>query len=94
MRNYFQLAQDCMINIKDEADAIRSYNEMINHLATSDIPDEERQEIVALIGEIIQDELDHIRILKGIYTGNFDIEPDEEPEGEPVITEGETDDHD
>lgn len=66
---------------------------MINDLLESDIPQAERDECVALIREIIDDELDHIRILKGIYTGDFEIEPDAQPEGEPVITEVTSDDN-
>lgn len=95
MKNpYFQIAQDCMINIKDEAEAIESYNLMAEHIRESGIPEGEQQQLLNLIREITDDELDHIRILKGIYTGDFEVEPDEAPEGEPLSTDPEEVDED
>lgn len=95
MRNeYYQIAQDCMANIKDEADAIHSYNEMAEHIRDANISEAEKNELLALLGEIVDDELDHIRILKGIFTGDFEVEPDEEPEGDPIGIDPKGDDLD
>lgn len=91
---YYQLAQDCMINMRDEAEAVQSYNEMILHIQQAGFPADVERELCDHIREIIDDELDHMRILRGIYTGDFEVPADEPPQGEPVVMdEGANDDN-
>lgn len=55
-------------NDKDEADAIKSYNFLLERLKASDLPKTEKEIIENEIYEIIGDELNHQERLKMLYS--------------------------
>lgn len=55
-------------NDKDEADAIKSYNYLLEALKDSDLPKSKREIIESEIYEIIGDELNHQQRLKMLYS--------------------------
>ena len=62
------IARYASMNNKDEADAIAKYTDFIAMIKASELSDAEQSEIIAVIEEIIADELNHQTRLEEIYT--------------------------
>ena len=63
-----EIARYASMNNKDEADAISKYTDFIIKIKSSILSDAEKSEIIAVIEEIIADELNHQTRLEEIYT--------------------------
>lgn len=59
------LATEIAKNMKDEAEAIESYNKLLCNIEESNA--EEKEELLSLIEEITEDELNHITKLTKIF---------------------------
>lgn len=66
--NKLDIARYASMNNKDEADAISKYTDFINKIEVSELSDAEKSEIIAVVEEIIADELNHQTRLEEIYT--------------------------
>lgn len=62
------IARYSAMNNKDEADAISKYTDFISKIQVSELSDADKSEIIAVIEEIIADELNHQTRLEEIYT--------------------------
>ena len=62
------IARYASMNNKDEADAIAKYTDFIIKIKSSELLDAEKSEIIAIVEEIIADELNHQKRLEDIYT--------------------------
>lgn len=62
------IARYSAMNDKDEADAISKYTDFISKIQVSELSDADKSEIIAVIEEIIADELNHQTRLEEIYT--------------------------
>lgn len=60
-------------NEKDEADAIKSYNYLLEATKNSDLPKRQKEVIESQVYEIIGDELNHQDRLKMLYSVITDI---------------------
>lgn len=62
------IARYSAMNNKDEADAIAKYTDFISKIQVSELSDADKSEIIAVVEEIIADELNHQKRLEEIYT--------------------------
>lgn len=72
------IARYASMNNKDEADAIAKYTDFIIKIKSSELSDAEKSEIVAIVEEIIADELNHQKRLEEIYIYLTDIKANKE----------------
>jgi hypothetical protein len=74
----FDIAKYASMNNKDEADAISKYTDFITKIKESELSDTEKSEIIAVVEEIIADELNHQSRLEEIYVYLTDIKENKE----------------
>lgn len=72
------IARYASMNNKDEADAIAKYTDFIIKINSSELSDAEKSEIIAIVEEIIADELNHQKRLEEIYIYLTDIKANKE----------------
>lgn len=72
------IARYASMNNKDEADAIAKYTDFIIKIKSSELSDAEKSEIIAIVEEIIADELNHQKRLEEIYIYLTDIKANKE----------------
>lgn len=73
-----EIARYSSMNNKDEADAIAKYTDFIIKIKSSTLSDADKSEIIAIVEEIIADELNHQKRLEEIYVYLTDIKPNKE----------------
>lgn len=62
-----EIAKEIEFNAKAEADAVLYYTELLKTILASNLDEEDKQVISAVINEIISDELNHQAKLKTLY---------------------------
>lgn len=71
-----EISKEIQANIREKAGAIEKYTELIIYIKNNqEISLEQKQYLIKQIEEIIADELDHIDILKDLYSETTNIEP-------------------
>lgn len=74
----YYLAQLVQFNNKAEAQAIEDYTVFLQKVAESNLAEEDKEFIKAVIDEIIADELNHQEQLQTLFTMLTSVEPNED----------------
>lgn len=78
VKTLLDIAQGSAYNDRFEADAIQKYTDFIKIIKKSDLPEDDKEELVSKIEEIISDELNHQKILREIYVKASGIKPNKD----------------
>lgn len=73
-KDLMTISASIQYNLKEEGQAIEDYSLFIDKVANSDLSEETKEKIFAVVGEIISDELNHQLKLHELYTEVTGIE--------------------